>query len=341
MSDVSDTMTAHRPNLSALDRTATLVSWALAGALFLTIGWFAMEPDDPLGAVSLLTRRGTLMMVIQAAALAGVVGGLATVIVGWRLTDAGPFAVSLGLAAVSLRGATAEYLLVQGAEVSPTFERGLAWRFAVEAVGWFLVVIVAVVVSSAVRHWCFGRSDGSRPPGGDGPSGAAPTIAGYDIPYLSSRWFAVGAGRRTAATDGVVHTLTVTGVGLAAMALLSVGLSTRVIQHGQACFVVAAGVCAAVYVACRSVPVRSALWSLLAVGLMALVGYVWAGLRPAAPGLPPNIPSSHFLRILPVQFISVGTAAALGTFWYVFQPASDGRSSRKAAARTSSGKGRR
>jgi hypothetical protein len=125
------------------------------------------------------------------------------------------------------------------------------------------------------------------------------------------------------------------------MALLSVGLSTRVIQHGQACFVVAAGVCAAVYVASRSVPVRSALWSLLAVGLMALVGYVWAGLRPAAPGLPPNIPSSHFLRILPVQFISVGTAAALSTFWYVFQPASDGGSSRKATARTSSGKGRR
>lgn len=341
MSDAADTMTDHRHHFSTFDRTATLVSWVLACALFLTVGWLTIAPDDPLGAVSVLTRQGALMMVLQIAALAGVVSALATIIAGRRLTDVGIFAVALGLALVSLRGGTAEYLLMQGAEVSATSERSLAIRFAVETLGWFMVMVVAIVVASVVQRWCFGSVSDDAPSADHPPSGETLTLAGCDIPRLSASWLAVSTDRQTAPMDGLKHTLTVVAVGLAAMAVLSFGLSTRSIRHGQTCFIVAAAVCIAVYVAHRAIPVRSVLWSILAVGVTALVGYAWAILQPAAPGLPPNVPSCHFLRILPVQFISVGTAAALGTFWYVYAPPSDHHTSCPTASQKAPVKGRR
>ncbi|MGB2987458.1 MAG: hypothetical protein WBE26_16460 [Phycisphaerae bacterium] len=326
MSHASSTIMSERPQLSLLDRAATLSSWVLAAALFLTVGWFAMEPDDPLGPVSMLGRHGAPMMLIQAAALAGVVGGLATMIAGRRLADAGTFAAALGLAVVSLRGGTAECLLVQGADVSTSFERGLALKFALEAVGWLVVMCVALVVSVLVMRWCFKESDDPGP----APADAAPsrsrlsiTPAGCDIPRFSSRWFGVPLDRQTPPADGVKHTIIATGVGLAAITLLSAGLSSRSIQHGQVCFVVAAAVGLGTYFAHRMAPVRSALWSILAVVLIALMGYVWAAVRPAVAGLPPSIPSSHFMRVLPIQYISIGTAAALAMFWYVYVPVFD------------------
>ena len=341
MSDAADMMTERRHHFSVFDRTAMLMSWVLACALFLSVGWLTMAPDDPLGAVSVLTRDGAFMMIVQIAALAGVVSALATIIAGQRLTDVGTFAVALGLALVSLRGGTAEYLLMQGAAVSATSERALAVRFAIEALGWFLVTVVAVLVASVVQRWCFGSLEDDATSAGHPPGGEIPTLAGCDIPQLSESWLAVSAGRQTAPRDGLKHTLTVIAVGLAAMAVLSFGLSSRSIRHGQTCFVVAASVCIAVYIAYRSVPVRSVLWCILGVGMTALIGYVWALVRPAVPGLPPNIPSCHFLRILPVQFISVGTAAALALFWYVYTPPSDTSTSRREGPPASPVKGRR
>jgi hypothetical protein len=113
--------------------------------------------------------------------------------------------------------------------------------------------------------------------------------------------------------------------GFLAFGLLSTGLWSRSIQHGQACFVVVAAVWIAVYIAYRFVPVRSPLWSILSVGVLATAGYLWAAIRPAEPGLPPPIPSSHFLRVLPIQYISIGAAAAVAMFWYVHLPPAEAR----------------
>lgn len=320
MSDATSTMIVERREPSLLEKVAALASWVLAGAIFLTVGWMAMEPDDPLGSVSALARADGILMLIQAAVLAAVCGGLATVIAGRRMADVGTLAAALGLALVSLRGATAEYLLVQGAEISDSFERGLALSFVLEALGWFLVMIVTIGVSALVTRWCFGR----RAESGllqDHPSSiAAPTPAGFDGLSFSVRCFGVSAEDQTVRADGVKHMLIATVVGLAATMLLSAGLYTRSIQHGQVIFVVAAAMFMATYVAYHFVPVRSALWSVLAVGLVAIIGYFWGVLRPSVPGLPPNIPSTHFMRILPIQFISVGTVAALAAFWNVYVP---------------------
>lgn len=322
MSYARQTMSVDRSHLGLWDRVTTLVAWASAAALFLTVGWTAMAPLDPLGPVSLLTHGSSALMYVQAVALAALAAGFATLCAGRRLADIGPFAATLGMAAVALRGATAESLLVHRSDISDSVERGLAVSFALESIAWIAAVIVVILVSSAIAYWCFGPRRGTA--GTKQPKLSAdadqPIAAGFDAPIVAERWLGFSTAQQSGVRVGIRHTVTAAGVGLIAMAILAAGLSGRAIQHGQVCFVVAASVMLGVYFSYRGAPVRSALWSILAVGVMALVGYAWAAVRPINPTLPPNIPSSHFLRILPIQFISVGTAAAVTAFWYVYTP---------------------
>ena len=122
MNTASSPIMVHRPHRTLLDKTVTLGSWVLAGAIFLSVGWLAMKPEDPLGAVTVLTRDGGLLVLLQAGALAGVAAAIATVIAGRYLADVGTFAAAVGLAAVSLRGGTAGTLLVHFADTTPSFE---------------------------------------------------------------------------------------------------------------------------------------------------------------------------------------------------------------------------
>ncbi len=342
MNALSSPIMVDRPQLNLLEKTATLGSWGLAGAVFLTIGWIAMAPDDPLGAVSVLAHRGGVLMLVQAAALAAVAAAVATVVAGRSLADVGTFAAALGLAAVSLRGGTAGTLLVDYADVASAYERRLALGFAVESIGWFAVVLGAVAVSAFVMRWCFPPSGADDGESSDVRAVAARTMAGYDVPGLGSVLFGTSVERQTSPADGVRHTAITAILGLLCMGVLSSGLSSRSIQHGQACFVVAAGVCAASYFAHRFAPVRSSLWGILAVPVIAVAAYIWAAVLPKATGLPAPLPSSHFLRVLPIQLISVGTAAVLTMFRYMYDPSpSVGSNEERMPAGHTSRRGRR
>ncbi len=316
MSEVSGSVIIDTPHLSLLERLGVWLTWALGGVLFLTVGWMAMEPTDPLGPVCVLTSKSGVAMLAQAAALVVVCAGVCTLIAGRSVVDVGTFAAALGLAAVSLRGGTTEYLLVYGDGspdgVMPTGV--LAIRFAAASVGWMAVMLVAPIVSLFVMRWCFGSS--SDVAAGD-PNEGDPVrlvLCASDIPSLDLSAGTIRAPQ-TPLADGLLHTAVATGVGLMAFNVLTTGASLRAIQHGQSCFVVAASVWLACYFAHRISPVRSAFWSILAVGLMALFGYLWSALRSGGGGLPPNIPDSSFMRVLPIQFVSVGTATALSVLW--------------------------
>lgn len=321
MSQSSDTMRIHSFGAGLLDRIVVSAAWGLGVALFLTIGWTAMSPDDPRGPISLLAKGNGLFMLAQAAALAAVATALATVIAGSRLPEIGTFAGALGLCVVTLRGATAEYLLVHGADTSESFERMLAIKFTAESFAWILVVLLLIAVATWVSHWCHRSGAEQALQLADDRGAPPPILAGTDFILMRRARYSQESSDGTSLSVGIRYTIMAAGVGLATMAILSAGLTLRMIQHGQVCFVVAASVFAGTFFAFRSAPVCSALWSILAVGCMAIVAYVWAALRPTITGLPPNIPSSHFLRILPIQFIAVGTASAVASFWYVFTSA--------------------
>ncbi len=310
-----------RPQLSLLDRAATLSAWALGIALFATVGWHALAPDDPLAPVTFFGRRGALIALLEVVAMATVAAGLATLIAGRKLADIGAFSVALGLACASLRGGTSAWLLLERADGGGGTNAALALFFAFDTLAWLVVVAVSLLAGAAVLRWFYGLPDPSRADEMDVRTMAFSGVAGYDVPGVSMRLFGGLPGPQTRLADGIRHTLIASGVGLIVLALVSTGLSFRSIQHGQVCFVVAVSVFIGVDVAYRLMPVRSALWAILAVGIMAVAGYVWSAFRAAPPGLPPNVPATHFMRVLPVQFVSVGTAAALVAFWYAYLPA--------------------
>lgn len=331
----------HAPQLSLLEKTVTFISWALAGVIFLTVGWFALEPDDPLGAVTLLTREGALGVLVQVIALAGITAAVVTVVAGRLLADVGTFATAAGLAAVSLRGETAQALLVRFADASPGYHHALSLRLAGESVGWMIAMLTAVFASALVARWFQTSADTSDDKRTDLRAISVRALAGYDLPKLGGGLHRSMPEQKTVPLDGIKHLALVTVLGLVAVSILSAGWWSRSIQHGQGCFVVAAGVGVACYFGHRIVPVRSALWSILAVGLIAVLAYLWASVQPAKSSLPAVVPPCHFLRILPVQYITVGTAAAVAMFWCMFTPEPEPKSRRRASPHRPSRRGGR
>lgn len=275
-----------------LEKLSAWSSWIFAGAVFLSVGWMAMAPDDPLNAVSLLTRRGSLMMLLQAGGLAVMTAALVTVVVGKRLPHAGTFAAGLGLAAASTRGGTTVQMLALGVDGSPDFQSSLALRFAVEAAQWFVVMLSATATSAVVTHWCHDAA--AKRQRSDEPT------AGDHRPTQVWRHFGI----------------TVLA-GFFVFQVLSQGLAARSVQHGQACFVAAATIGIAAYFAYRVAPVGSPIPSLFGAGVLAVGGYLWASFRSAPAGLPAIVPAGPFLRVLPIQLVSVGMAAAVAMYWYV------------------------
>lgn len=303
MNTMSPAISTDHTNLGFVARGARLLSWSLAAAVFLTVGWTALAPDDPLGALSLFARPDWIVSVVQIGGVAIVVATVAQLLCGRSVIDAGMFAVALGLMLVSLRGATAEYFLIHPNDAGLVSQRTIALGFAGESIVWMMAVVLAGVLSALVVRWCCGPNNHART--------TDQLSSVEDIPVLGAFLRANDKRRATPSSVGLKHFALSTGVGVIAYKVLSTGLAFRVIQHGQACFVVAASVGIAAYVANRLAPVRSPLWAVLSVGAMSVVGYVWASLQPIAHELPANIPASHFLRVLPVQFVAVGTGMAI------------------------------
>jgi hypothetical protein len=305
-------MMAHSHHLTLLQRTAVLASWAVAGALFLTVGRMAMAPDDPQAAVSLLTRHGAASMILQTALLAGVVSGIATVLAGRFLPDIGVLAAAAGMTVVALRGATSTNLLLLTAEGSSATTGWLAARLAGESAGWFLVILAAMFVSAMVGRWLIGEGATNEE-----ALAEKPLLAVSDVPFQGFR--SLRPAGKTPADGGLKHTTILSISALIVLWILSESLDGRSVRHGQACFNLTVSICIGSYFAWRFSPVRSALWAILAVPLIAISSYILAALSPADPTLPASIPESHFLRILPIQYIGVGTVAAVATFWSGFR----------------------
>lgn len=277
----------------------------MAIGVFGTVGWIAVEPYDPLGAVSLATRSGVLGMMVSVWALSAVVAGLATALLGRKLPDAGSFAVAVGLAVMNLRGANAQYLLMDLAGTDPAAQDALAWRLAFEGFFWFSAILVAMLASAAVLHWVLNEADAQ-----EGETGwLAWTEAHLLLPFLEPT-------RRSEQDRSWLAGIKVTSLTLLGGALLFrllvTGSPWRSIQHGQSYFALFAAFYLASAVAYRYWRVRSVLWGCLAPPLLCLMGYIIAA--SSSPPRPPydelaSVPPSAFFRATPLDYVAVGTVA--------------------------------
>lgn len=273
-------------HLSFVDKLALWASWGAAAGIFLTLGWMALAPHDPYGAVSLLLQPGTLGMWLQAAGLAAVTSAIATVLVGRVLPYAGPFAAAFGLAIVAFRGGTSESLII-AARTAGSGSGALAVRMAIESAGWIGIMLLAFVVAKGIARWCFTAT-------------SPVTLAVNDTsPKLPVPAFSLIA----------------LAVSLLMFNILGAGMPTREIRHTQVCFVVGVAVWIGCYVAFRVVPNLVFRWYAASAWLLVFAGYGWASLSRDTAELPMSLPPSNFLRVLPIQFVAVGTAAAIAAYW--------------------------
>jgi len=308
----------HYVHLRFHEKVLSLLAWGIALAIFASVGWLALQPDDPHGAVSLLTRSGAWLSVVEILALSAVVSGVATVLVGRRLPDAGVFAVALGLAAAALRGDTSAYLLISLADGDAAVQAAMAWKLAGEGIVWFLAIVVAMITSGLVTRW-YATGDGDHAP----ESLAATCLA--DLPGLGRRLVPADADQPPRSQWGGLKT---TLVSLAAATilfrLLATGSPLRSVQHGQTYFALVVAFYAGGLIAHELYPARSAFWACLSVPLLCVLGYVVCALGSSSGGQYSQIasvPPSSFYRALPIQYISVGTAAAMAAFWSARQSA--------------------
>ncbi|MBI3833527.1 MAG: hypothetical protein HY287_04260 [Planctomycetes bacterium] len=287
MNEMTGTVVSTHPSLSFFDKAANWLAWALSIALFWTLGWMALAPADPQGAVSILSRDRSTNMLLQAAGLAIAASAAGAILAGRRIRGAGTFAAAIGLVAVSLRGGTMEKLLIEkiGFNGHP---REMAISLALEAASWFAIIFCAFLVSGVMARWCYGR----RPLLPDG------------------------------LTEGAKHFGIVCATTLLAVAILSAGTSGRAITHGQSCFLVAASVAIACEIAQRIAPVESMSWALLGSGLAGILAYLWVAARGTPTEIAPWSPGSPYLRILPIQFVGMSAAAVVAMHWYLLGPIS-------------------
>ncbi|MFQ5491741.1 MAG: hypothetical protein ACE5GE_13565 [Phycisphaerae bacterium] len=294
------------------DRVATWAAWGLAVGLFSTVGWMAMQPYDPLGAVSVFSADRPWLMGLELLAVSVVVSGLATALAGRRLPDAGVFAVALGLAVANLRGATSGQLLISVAGIEPAARAPLAWKLACEGCVWFLAILAAMVASGTVTRWFSTERDDDDLVSPDETafseaSAVLPLIDPTDKPVGRQVW---------------VAGLTVTCVTLAGSAIifrvLATGSPLRSVQHGQTYFAIYAAFYLSGLIAYRYWRPKTALWGCLAPPALCLLGYAYSALSsgPAGPyGQLASVPSSTFFRALPIEYVAVGTTAAMASFW--------------------------
>lgn len=313
-----------RRHLRLVDKLVLLTAFAVAAALFLSVGWMAVAPSDPQGAVSLLTHENPALMVVEALALAAVTASLATLIAGSRLPDVGVFAVALGLSLMSIRGGTATYLLITMADGDRGAERLLAGQLAGEAIIWSGVLFLSLVICGWVtRHFQNGVAV-------DAAGSSQSAIANPPVQLLElSATECPGVGRRLGvATDknrplvaklaGLKTTLVTGLVAVFAFNVLVSGRLPQSIKHGQVIFAVCASFFLGVWISKMWFTCRTAFWSLLAVPIVAVLGYSWAVSANASGGKYADlasVPMSDFLRATPIAFIAAGAMGVLAARW--------------------------
>ncbi|MCP4591802.1 MAG: hypothetical protein GY842_13770 [bacterium] len=303
-------------HLRLTDRLVVLTAWCAAIALFVTVGWRALQPIDPQGAVSMLTTRSPGLMIVQVGALGLVVAALASLLTGRKLADAGVFATCLGLAVANLRADTLGALLIgasDGDAIVPV--RQIALSFLLESILWAAVVLAAMLVSGWVLYWCRGDA-GARPAVLSG-------MACTEMPLVSSTLGAAPSSEGTSdeRRTGMLHTLATSAIAFLLVGVFSTGSPPPAIQHGQVYFAIAAAFCAAGYLANGRFPVRTVFWTWLAVPIVTVGAYLWAmlGAGGDVSHLPPSIPQSAYLRALPLEYIALGTLGSVLAFWWTRQ----------------------
>jgi hypothetical protein len=298
---------------SFVDKLRLLAASLVAIVLLYGVGGHVVR--DPIHglAVMLLLNGGQLTAIGPALlGLTVVAACVGTVIAGRRLPEGGLFAAGVGLAALALRGRSMQTVLGYCAQPNAESRRSLMVSLALDALLWGLMMVVAWLAAMMVRRWLWPPAAGSAPR--DEETSDHRRVAQPDAPLQKDTragWLAMAT---TAAVGAVVIWLTVARTPVANVA------------RGQVFACVTAGLLLGAMVGRHMSGCDEVRWYLLAVPVVALVGYLlgylnadmsWATLEWQPYRSLAIVPPHALVRPLPIEYIALGVMGTLAGFWSV------------------------
>ena len=270
-----------------LARLRLICALAMAAAVFWYVGWWAVRPIDPQGPISLLMIDQGVIAMAKLLGLAVVTSGLAVAICGEGAAERGPLAIGVGLAALGLRGAQLDRLILYRNTLLPgsVANGGISfptWELVAECWLWLALIAVGFVVGRWVESW----SSPGRP--------SPPADQSSDVRQ--------GLG-----------TIAVTALVAWAVLAYSVGSDADRILKGQVYFAIGISFLVGGMVAHAVLRTTSRMWGLVAIPLVVSVAYLLG--RPEDATLAVShgayVSLKPLAQPLPLEFAALGSVGIL------------------------------
>jgi len=295
-----NTQTEQRYIIGHLDwntRVRFAAGLVVALLLFGSLGLMILRPWDPCGAISLQLVDSTLLTLFKVGGLLLAVVVFATIIMEARLPLFGLFAACIGIGLPIAKTAGMSYVMVRQ-QAGTALERPQdLWGYLIlDTLAWTVVLVTLLVCSMIVEGWVKKNNNlGELEP----PQSETKEKKKEDtVPPL---WRGVG---------GMLIT--------AVVALFFIAILAASMRRGQIIFSAIFGFYLAGLVAEQVAENDHPLWQVLAVPIVALAAYAYTWYRPdRPPGLEAllNIAPNSLARVLPVEYIFLGTIGAIFGNW--------------------------
>lgn len=286
---------AHSAGRTLIRQIRLLSGLAVAAAIFWFVGPWALGHVDPGGPVSLIDVPSGLITMAELLGLAIVSSGLAVAIAGAGSAARGPLAVAVGLAALAARGAQMDKLVLHRVSIVASAAAGAGadgslpdpyptWGLAAETWLWLGLIAVGYVAGRWVDGW-FETHPAEKP--ATGPADIRQSAGAIAISTVVA-WLVIS---------------------------FAIGRENSPILRGQVYFAVAFGFVTAALVAHACFDLRSNLWALLCVGIVATVAYVVGA--PSSAAVAQSVKTGSYLmlrpmtRPLPIEYAALGAIGAL------------------------------
>lgn len=308
-SSIPDPALAGAP-LGLIEKTRVAAAIGASVLILYTMGWIAAQPSDPESAISFVRSGRAIPGIWPALTVLTIVAGIiGTVIAGPRLPEAGLFAAAIGVAGLSIRGGSMCELLANESAILPDARQAFMKAMTVDVALWSALMLATWMAVRWTYRWVW-MNEGTLPESQSGAESARSKDA-----KMAPAAYQLGWGALIASVI----------LGLFIIWMTAGRDPVSPVLRGQTIAAVAAGLYFGAMGGRYFTGVRDVRWYLLAVPAVALlsclIGYwsadmVWAqGTHYQYYSSLATTPTHDLARPLPIEFIAVGTAAALAGYW--------------------------
>lgn len=280
-------------------RVRFILGLAVGCVLFGSLGWSVLKPWDPYGAIYFQPEDWEiLLLLLRSIGLLLAAGVFASIIMDARMPLFGSFAACIGMAIPILKTGGMDYVMVRTyAEKSLEHPEALWGFLALETLAWTGVLAVLVTVTIVTEQWLKKDQEPQLNELKDGN-----TVKKVKEAEKTACWW-----------KGLGGTAITAVLGIFLVAMLAANM-----QKGQVVFACFAGLFLAGLTAEQISENDHPAWQVAAVPIVALAAYLYTWFHPMRPPgweLILHIAPNSLARVLPVEYIFIGTIGAIFGNW--------------------------